>query len=312
MEKPMKRFMILAFCMALVAAFALVGCGGSSSSSSSTAEESSAAVESSAAEESSAAAEATGDAVELNIFAANSLQKALPEVQALYTEQNPDVTFADTQFEASGTLVTKLQEGATADILITASKKTMDNAVENGNIDEATRVDMFTNDLVVCVQEDSDVAVTSIEELATNDAIESIAIGDPNVVPAGKYAVQCFESAGLVTYDEADDGTIENIVWDPSIEGKINAGADKVGTVASYVKEGQATVGLVYTSDIFRYDGIEVAYTTPADSHKTILYPGAVVADSANADAAAAFIDFCLTDTDAQAIFSEYGFELVS
>jgi molybdate transport system substrate-binding protein len=300
MEKSIKRFLIPAFCMAIVAAFALAGCGNSSTASSSAASDSG-----------SAATEASADAVELSIFAANSLQKALPEVQALYTEQNPNVTFADTQFEASGTLVTKLQEGAKADVLITASKKTMDNAVSNGNIDETTRVDMFTNDLVVCVKDGSDIKVASIEELATNDAIESIAIGDPNVVPAGKYALQAFESAGLVTYDEADDGTVENIKWDASIEGKINAGADKVGTVASYVSEGTCTVGLVYTSDIYRYDGITVAYTTPADSHKTILYPGAVVKDSANAEAAADFVAFCLNNTDAQKIFSEYGFELV-
>ncbi|MBE6471487.1 MAG: molybdate ABC transporter substrate-binding protein [Coriobacteriaceae bacterium] len=296
MKKTYKRFLVPALCMAIVAAFALAGCGGSSSTSSSAAESSA----------------ASADAVELNIFAANSLQKALPEVQALYTQQNPNVTFGDTQFEASGTLVQKLKDGASADIFIAASKKTMDNAVENGNIDEATRTDMFTNDLVICVQEGNDkVAVTDIKELATNDDIKTIAIGEPNAVPAGKYALQALESAGLVTYDEAEDGTVENIKWDASIEGKINAGADKVGTVASYVKEGQADVGFVYTSDIFRYDGIEVAYTTPADSHKTILYPGGVTTDSANAEVAKDFLTFCLENADAQKIFSEYGFELV-
>ena len=292
MEKSTKRFLIPAFCMAIIAAFALAGCGGSSTSS-------------------SAADDTSAEAVELNIFAANSLQKALPEVQALYTEQNSNVTFGDTQFEASGTLVQKLKDGASADIFIAASKKTMDNAVDNGNIDEATRVDMFTNDLVICVQEGSDLAVTSIEELATNDDIKTIAIGEPNAVPAGKYALQALESAGLVTYDEADDGTVENIQWDASIEGKMNAGADKVGTVASYVKEGQADVGFIYTSDIYRYDGVEAAFTTPADSHKTILYPGGVTTDSANAEVAADFLNFCLTNADAQKIFSEYGFELV-
>ena len=298
MEKSIKRFLIPAFCMAIVAAFALAGCGNSSSASSST-----------AADSGSAAA---ADTVELNIFAANSLQKALPEVQALYTEQNPNVTFGDTQFEASGTLVQKLKDGASADLFIAASKKTMDNAVANGNIDEATRTDMFTNDLVICVQEGNDkVAVSDIKDLATNDDIKTIAIGEPNAVPAGKYALQALESAGLVTYDEAEDGTVENIEWDASIEGKINAGADKVGTVASYVKEGQADVGFIYTSDIFRYDGVEVAYTTPADSHKTILYPGGVTTDSANAEVAADFLQFCLTNADAQKIFSEYGFELV-
>ena len=296
MKKTYKRFLVPALCMAIVAAFALAGCGGSSSTSSSAAESSA----------------ASADAVELNIFAANSLQKALPEVQALYTQQNPNVTFGDTQFEASGTLVQKLKDGASADIFIAASKKTMDNAVENGNIDEATRTDMFTNDLVICVQEGNDkVAVTDIKELATNDDIKTIAIGEPNAVPAGKYALQALESAGLVTYDEAEDGTVENIKWDASIEGKINAGADKVGTVASYVSEGTCSVGLVYNSDIFRYDGIEVAYTTPADSHKTILYPGGVTTDSANAEVAKDFLTFCLENADAQKIFSEYGFELV-
>ena len=293
MKSIRKRFLVPMLCMAMVAAFALAGCGGSQAASSS-------------------ASEPAGDAVELNIFAANSLQKALPEVQALYTKQNPNVTFGDTQFEASGTLVQKLKDGASADIFIAASKKTMDNAVSNGNIDEKSRTDMFTNDLVICVQEGNDkVAVTDIKDLATNDDIKTIAIGEPNAVPAGKYALQALESAGLVTYDEADDGTVENIKWDASIEGKINAGADKVGTVASYVKEGQADVGFIYTSDIFRYDGVEVAYTTPADSHKTILYPGGVTTDSANAEVAADFLQFCLTNADAQKIFSEYGFELV-
>ena len=63
-------------------------------------------------------------AVELQIFAANSLEKALPEVQELYTEQT-GTTFADTQFKASGDLVEQMRAGATVDVLITASKGTM-------------------------------------------------------------------------------------------------------------------------------------------------------------------------------------------
>ena len=145
--------------------------------------------------------------------------------------------------------------------------------------------------------------------LAASDAITSIAIGDPNVVPAGKYAVQALESAGLCTTKTADDGTI-TVTYDKSIANKINDGADKVGTVASYVNEGQCDVGLVYTSDLYRYEGIKSVFTTPADSHKDILYPGAAIADSANADAAAEFLDFCLNNADAQKIWQEYGFEL--
>ena len=86
--------------------------------------------------------------------------------------------------------------------------------------------------------------------------------------------------------------------------------ADKVGTAAQYVAAGDCAVGFVYTSDVYRYEGIEVAFTCPDDSHKPIVYPGAVSAASEAPDEAAEFLDFCMTDEDALAIWAEYGFEL--
>ena len=197
--------------LALTSGLMLAGCSSSATSGSASA---------SASDSASAPAAQT----QLQIYAANSLQKALPEVQALYSKAHPEVSFADTQFEGSGVLVTKLKDApGSADILITASKATMDTAEANASTDAATRFDMFNNDLVICVQQGSDVKVSAVEDLKS-DAITSIAIGDPNLVPAGKYALQCLESAGLVTYDTVE-GTIENIVWDESIAGKIKAGA---------------------------------------------------------------------------------------
>ena len=282
-----KGIVATAASLSLAACFGLAGCGGNSGSGS--------------------AGNDAKPAVELQVFAANSLEKALPEVQALYTEQT-GVTFADTQFKASGDLVAQLEGGASADILITASTGTMDKAVAGGFVAEGAATNMFVNDLVVVAGADSTITVSSLKDLAS-DAITSIAIGDPNVVPAGKYAVQALESAGLCTTKTADDGTI-TVTYDKSIAKKINDGADKVGTVASYVNEGQCDVGLVYTSDLYRYEGIKSIFTTPADSHKDILYPGAAIADSANADAAAEFLDFCLNNADAQKIWQQYGFEL--
>ncbi|MGN0072352.1 MAG: molybdate ABC transporter substrate-binding protein [Coriobacteriales bacterium] len=281
-----KGIVATAASLSLVACFGLAGCGGNSNSGSNNNAQ---------------------PAVELQVFAANSLEKALPEVQALYTEQT-GVTFADTQFKASGDLVAQLEGGAAADILITASTGTMDKAVAGGFVAEGAATNMFVNDLVVVAAADSTITISSLEDLAT-DAVSSIAIGDPNVVPAGKYAVQALESAGLCTTKTADDGTI-TVTYDKSIAKKINDGADKVGTVASYVNEGQCDVGFVYTSDLYRYDGIQSIFTTPADSHKDILYPGAAIADSANAEAAAEFLDFCLNNADAQKIWQQYGFEL--
>ena len=73
---------------------------------------------------------------------------------------------------------------------------------------------------------------------------------------------------------------------------------------------GDCATGFVYSSDIFRYDGVEQAFVCPEDSHKPIVYPGAVCATSNNADAAKEFMDYCLTNKDAQKVWSKYGFEL--
>ena len=126
-------------------------------------------------------------AVELQVFAANSLEKALPEVQKLYTDQT-GTAFSDTQFKASGDLVEQMRAGATVDVLITASKGTMDDAETAGLVDTDTREDMFVNDLVIIRAEGSNTKIEAIADVANLDG--KIAIGDAKTVPAGKYANQ--------------------------------------------------------------------------------------------------------------------------
>ena len=212
------------------------------------------------------------------------------------------MTFADTQFKASGDLVEQMRAGAQVDALITASKGTMDDAVEADLVDESTREDMFVNDLVIVKAEGSDLAISSIEDVANLEG--KIAVGDAATVPAGKYANQALASAGLYTNAEGADGE-----YAASIAAKV-ALADKVGTAAKYVSTGDCAAGFVYSSDIYRYDGIEEAFVCPDDSHKPIVYPGAVSATSENAEEAAKFLEFCLTNKDAQKIWAKYGFEL--
>ena len=240
---------------------------------------------------------------ELQIFAANSLEKAMPEVQKLYSESRPGVTFADTQFKASGDLVEQMKAGATPDILITASKGTMDDAEEAKLIDVDSRINMFNNDLVIIRAQGSDIEIGAIEDIA-GEGIDKIAIGDAATVPAGKYANQALNSVGLYTGEEGDDGE-----YDASIADKVNL-ADKVGTAAAWVSTGDCQVGFVYSSDVYRYEGVEIAYVTPADSHKDIVYPGAVTADAANAEIAVDFLTFCMTDPQALQVWSQYGFEV--
>ncbi|MCL1847834.1 MAG: molybdate ABC transporter substrate-binding protein [Coriobacteriia bacterium] len=242
--------------------------------------------------------------VQLQIFAANSLEKALPEVQALYTAAHPNVTFADTQFKGSGDLVTEIQGGAAPDILITASKGTMDTAEEGAFIDPASRRDMFGNDLVIAKGMGSNVQINALEDVA-GDNITSIAIGDADAVPAGAYANQALSTIGLYSDDSGKGGS-----YDTAFESKVSI-ASSVGNAAKYVESGDCQIGFVYSSDIFRFSGIEVAYVIPTNTHKAILYPGAILKNSQNAATAADFLDFCLNDPGAQRIWSQYGFEVL-
>ena len=205
------------------AGLGLAGCSGSKTS------------EPAGSDAGSAKSSSKKKAVELQVFAANSLEKALPEVQELYTEQT-GTTFADTQFKASGDLVEQMRAGAAVDVLITASKGTMDDAEAAELVDVDTREDMFVNDLVIIRAEGSDTKVEAIADVANLDG--KIAIGDAKTVPAGKYANQALASVGLYTGTEGDDGE-----YAPEIADKV-ALADKVGTAASYVSTGDCVAGL--------------------------------------------------------------------
>lgn len=282
--RAMSRRSLVAFGLTVLFAGTLTGCGAKPADTAGSAEGS-----------------APAKAVELQIFAANSLEKAMPEVQALYTEKT-GVAFADTQFKASGDLIEQMRAGAQADVLITASKGTMDDAVAGELVDDATRLDMFVNDLVVVKAEGSDAKIASLEDVKNIEG--KVAIGDAVTVPAGKYANQALNTIGLYTGAAGDDGE-----YAPEFADRV-ALADKVGTAAKYVSTGDATIGFVYSSDIFRYDGIEQAFVCPEDTHKPIVYPGAVSASSEHAKAAADFLDFCMNDAEAQKVWAKYGFEL--
>ncbi|MCL2807552.1 MAG: molybdate ABC transporter substrate-binding protein [Coriobacteriia bacterium] len=281
--------LVLSVMLLAVSAMALVACGGNTATE---------------AHNEPANNEAQVEAVELQVFAANSLERALPEVQALYTGQNPHITFKDTQFKGSGDLVTELQGGAPADILITASSSTMNTAGENGSIDEATRIDLFVNDLIVVKQEGSDITLGSLAELQS-DEITKVAIGDADAVPAGAYANQSLFSVDLYSDESGKGGA-----YTGGFETKVII-QSSVGNVAKTVSTGDVQIGFVYSSDLYRYDGIEQLFVVPSDTHKPIIYPGAVVSDSANAQEAERFLEFCLNDPEALKIWAQFGFELI-
>lgn len=295
MKKPMRIVLASVCALMLAGAFAMFGCSSSQPA---------------AEEQQTEEQTTTEEAVELQIFAANSLSEAMEEVQALYTEENPNVTFADTQYEASGTLNEMLGAGSYADILITASKGTMDTAVEEGYVDEGTRFDMFTNDLVIVAGEDSDITELTLDDLATGEY--TIAVGDDNV-PAGNYAKQALSTVGCWIDSDGTSGSDsdgkEGTFDGTPLAGLVTEGSS-VGNVCSYANTGDVDVALVYTSDVYRFGGVKIVGTVPADTHKNIVYPAAVCANSENAEAAQAFLDWAYENEDVRAIWQEWGFEL--
>lgn len=310
MKRSRIRTALAAACaFALVGAFTLVGCA-SGSETEQKADEGQQASEPQPNDEGH-------EPVELQLFAANSLSKAMDAVQELYAQDHGWVTFKDTQYLSSGELNEQLAGGAYADVLISASKAKMDEAVEKGFVDETTCFDMFTNDLVMVVGENSELAdkTLTLDDIATGDY--TVAVGDDSV-PAGNYANQslstvgCFvdpdgktgsESAGKANGTDAYAGT--------PLEGKINT-QTKVGDVCKQAESGAVDVAFVYSSDVYRFGGVKVVGTVPDDTHKKIIYPCSITADSKNAEAASEFIEWAITDPEALKTWQEWGFELVS
>ncbi len=302
-----KELGMMAVAGLLTLGLGLFGCAGNDASTDQAAEPEATPNETTAEPE----AEPAGDPVELQVFAANSLTKAMAEAQELYSQQNPNVKFADTQYEASGTLNEMLGAGQYADILITASKGTMDTAVEEGYVKEDTRQTMFNNDLVIVTKDGGELVGQDItlEDIAAGKY--TLAVGDENV-PAGNYACQSLTTVG--GYIEPDgatgkDATGKGGEFSETLKPKVTLGG-KVGDVCKYAETGEVDIAMVYTSDVYRMGGVAICSVVPNDTHKAITYPGAVCADSNNAEAAQAFLEWCMTDEDCAQIWEKWGFEL--
>ncbi|MDR2088293.1 MAG: molybdate ABC transporter substrate-binding protein [Clostridiales Family XIII bacterium] len=277
----------------LAALFALLlfgfsACGGSSGETASDADAAAGAESQTEAAAESEAAEA-GAGVELNVSAAASLTDALEEIYAEYQKAGDDVIHFN--FAASGTLQKQILEGAPCDFFISASKGHMDALAEADLIVPESRKDLLGNALVlIAAAEKADLIDP---DSLTGADVASIAIGEPESVPAGNYAKQSLESLG--TWEAVQDKLIF---------------AKDVRQVLEYVETGNADCGFVYRSDAALMETGVIAAELPEESHSPIVYPAALVAGSENAAAAQAFYDYLQSDY-AKGVFEKYGFTVL-
>ena len=292
MKKHMRIIFAAVLSFALVGAFALVGCSQPA--------------EQPKQDEPTPAPEAQHEAVGLQIFAANSLSKAMEEVQELYKKDHSWVTFVDTQYKSSGELNEMLVAGSQADILISASKGKMDDAEKAEFVDPTTRFDMFKNDLVIVAKEGSGLSGITLQDIA--DGTYTLAVGDDSV-PAGNYAAQALSTVGA--YDDGSGKTGKDIAGTKGAYVGITPVLDtSVGNVCKHAESGDVDLAIVYSSDVQRFGGVEVVGEISADTHKAIIYPAAILADSQVSDDADEFLKWATSNEDALKLWQKWGFEL--
>jgi molybdate transport system substrate-binding protein len=304
MKKQFRAAIACVCTFALVGSFALAGCSSNNSST-----------EQKSSDTKTEQTSQTAEKVELQVFAANSLSKAMEEVQKAYIEDgHANVSFADTQYKASGELNEMLGAGSYADLLISASKSSMDTAVSKGYVNESTRVDMFKNDLVMVSKEGSSLKDVTLDDIAAGKY--SICVGDDSV-PAGNYAAQSLSTVGVYTPAGDDAGKTGKDISGKggSYQSFVDAGHSvvtdtSVGNVCKHAQSGDVDVAFVYTSDVYRFGGVQIVGTVPANTHKNIVYPGAVTKECKNVEATQEFLNWCLQSEKAQAIWQKWGFEL--
>ncbi|MGH6921288.1 MAG: molybdate ABC transporter substrate-binding protein [Geminicoccaceae bacterium] len=231
-------------------------------------------------------------AQDLLVFAAASLQDALDAVIAEYQAQGGGEVVAS--YAASSALARQIEQGAPADIFISASPEWMDYVEERGLIREGSRTDLLGNGLVLVAPLDSGITVEIAPGFDLLSALDGglLAMGDPDHVPAGIYGRAALESLGA---------------WDavaPHV-----ARADNVRAALTLVSRGEAPLGVVYSSDAVADESVKVVGDFPQDSFPEIVYPVAIVADSEHAEAAA-LVDILHSEA-AAAIFERFGFAML-
>lgn len=234
-----------------------------------------------------ALAAATVQAAEtIRLSVAASMTDVTKELIAQYKAGTQDVEIVP-NFGPSGGLAKQINQGAPADIYISANKKWMTFLRDEKKIDPATETIIAKNTLVFVGMINP--AVTKMADITD---LKQIAIGSPKSVPAGEYAAQAMEKAGI--YKKMQE------------ENKL-AMAKDVRQALAYADRGETAGAFVYKTDALLATQAVILFEVPQDLYAPVTYPIALTIEGANNKAAKAFYDYLL-GPDAVKLFVKYGF----
>jgi molybdate transport system substrate-binding protein len=237
-----------------------------------------------------ALAETVAAKEEIIVSAAASLTQAMQAVGKAYNAEynQVDVIF---NFGASGSLLQQLAHGAPVDLFLSANQAFMDQAAANNLIRKPSRRDFARNILVLAVAGHVVAKVHRLSDL-TQPAVERVAVGHPDTVPAGRYARQALTAAGIWT----------------AIEAKLIF-CNSVRQVLDYIRRGEVDAGLVYGSDV-RMAKSNVFMAAVVPTRDAIVYCLAITGACGREKAAQHFLDFIL-GSKGQNVLSEFGFQKI-
>jgi molybdate transport system substrate-binding protein len=226
------------------------------------------------------------------VFAAASLKNALDDAVAAFAQR--DKVKVNVSYAASSALAKQIDNGAPADIFISADLDWMNDVQQHNLIQVNTRANLLGNVLVLVAPADSSVKVDIKPgfPLATLIGDGHLAMADPDAVPAGKYGKAALQKLG---------------VWD-AVQAKV-ARAEDVRAALLFVSRKEAPFGIVYQTDAAADKGVKIAGVFPPDTYPPIIYPIALTATSKNPDAAK-FLAF-LNSPAAKPIFEKQGFAVL-
>jgi molybdate transport system substrate-binding protein len=223
----------------------------------------------------------------VHVFAAASTREALEEVARQFQAETG--TRVECSLAASSALARQIEQGADADLFLSADERWADYLAERGLV--GARRDLLANRLVVVVPLDSALKVTSLADLA-GDGVKNLALAlEP--VPAGRYAREALKKAG---------------VWE-RVQGRVREGGD-VRAALTYVARGEAEAGIVYVTDAAASSAVRVALEVPEGLHTPIRYPLVLVRAAADKPESRRFYDY-LSGERAMAVFRGAGFQPV-
>jgi molybdate transport system substrate-binding protein len=230
-------------------------------------------------------------AVEINVAAAASLTDALQEISRNYEATSGDKIVLN--LGASSLLARQIEEGAPADLFLSADEAKMDSLAKKGLLLAGTRKSVLGNTLVVVVPLDSKLKIAAPANLASG-SIRALALAEPQTVPAGIYAKEYMQRLGL---------------WHKVIDRVVPT--ENVRAALAAVESGNADAGIVYKTDAEISQKVKVAYSVSEAEGPKISYPFAALAASRHPEETRRFLAY-LSSPPALDVFRRFGFLVIA